>query len=259
MKKNIFIIFFCIVFSESKSQIVPADTSSIKTLNLKEEVAPSDRNKSNYANVIRFGIAELGRGILSIAYEREIVNHLSATIQFGYTFFDIGGELWNASLASSSDDYISVTSSEGTFKVKGGSSFLFGLRVYPFDRGNLEGFFIEPHFHSKKWKYEQSYNDEFYDPVTQSYYNQETYFSVRPKEIDLGVKFGWQFSTHGSRFYFNPYTGVVYRTRERQGIYFAHGDLSKDDAGHYSNEYKKVAEKKSSPAILLGFNIGVAF
>lgn len=268
MKKLILIAAVSICSANTLAQLVPADTSS-KVLNLKEEVSPSAPAESHFNNIIRYNFLEMGRGIFSVGYERRLSNYFSVDVQLGISTRDYGGDLQNSifddntsSSSSGDDDLFPFGGSGNSYKSYGAFCFMVGVRIYPFAKGNLEGFYVEPHYYSKKWDYDKTITNESYDSGYGDETSEKLTYIFKPTEQDAGIKCGWQFQGGDGRFCFNPYVGLAFRSRDKYTIENETGVLAKDRQDDYfnpTNRYRKTVEKKSGPGIVLGLNFGIAF
>jgi hypothetical protein len=259
MKKFTLIAIVSICSVNAFAQLAPADTST-KVISLKEEVSPSAPAESNFNNVVRWNLIEVGRGIFSIGYERRISNYFSADIQVGISSRDYGGDVTSAIFdvdGTETDDGSGLFPSSGSgtsYKAYGAFCYMIGLRIYPFGRGNLEGFYVEPHYYSKKWDYDKTITNDNSGEV------EELTYIFKPTETDAGIKCGWQFQAGEGHFYFNPYVGLALRSQEKFSIEDTYDNISNpDDYLHGSKYHKKKIETKTGPGILLGLNMGIAF
>jgi len=260
MKKIFLVAAVGICSLNAFAQLAPADTST-KVINLKEEASPSAPAESNFNNVVRWNLIETGRGIFSIGYERRLSNYFSADVQVGISSRDYGGDITNSifdenstDMDNSSGGLFPSTGSGNSYKTYGAFCYMIGLRIYPFGRGNMEGFYVEPHYYSKKWDFDKT--------ITNDHSGEEgklTYI-FQPTETDAGIKCGWQFQAGDGRFYFNPYVGLALRSGKKYSIEDSYGGgIFADDYFHTTKYYKKKVETRSGPGILLGLNMGIAF
>src|SRR5260221_6617111 len=173
MKKWILILVSVCSSMATHAQVTPVDSSTNKVIIIPEEKSSQERNStgqlktSTIRNAIRWNMLELGRGIIAFGYERGLSNWLSLDFVLGYTikdYFDLA--LQNIDGNTNSSGYVDrvETTSDG------GLAFMTGIRLYPVAYGNLEGFYIAPHYYTKDYNSTQTISAQVKNTAGDWYY-----------------------------------------------------------------------------------------
>src|SRR5437016_5471785 len=232
-------LLFCIY---SDAQVMPSDTSGSKVIIISNDDASADHTtsdpaKNNYHNLIRWNMFDMGRGIFSLGYEHSLSKIFSIDFNLGYTLQDYMGELED-------NDNVNYLSSHSS----GGFAFMAGARIYPGKNGDMQGFYIAPHYYFKNYNTEETVTYTSYS----SSYSSTSYpgtLTINRKVSDLGLRIGWQFPLwQPCMMDFN--FGFAMRTVNRDKVTEVN---SYDSTGSTTSiGYITVNDTRNVPAFLIG-------
>ncbi len=190
---------------------------------------------SNYVNCIKWNYTALGRGVFLMNYERIVQKKISAEVGAGLTFRDFLFEAFRASYFEGSD----FTNAKFGYALEG------GIRLYPKDVNEFEGFFISPMVSYRKYLIPQNTSSaSSTQPLTT--------FTPGYNFTDLQFKIGYSYeSLWDVDLLGEVYAGVAIRYATVKYYDF--------DYNNGVNQYTPTTTKLKLPQLLIGFKFGLPF
>jgi hypothetical protein len=202
-------------------------------------ISASDATQQKDVNCIKWNYSLLARGVFLMNYEFPIQKKISAEVGLGLTYRDYLFEF-------SHSNYFDIGNTATTGKF--GLAVEGGVRLYPKDFDNFEGFFVSPVISYRSYSTPITLSPNSSTTQTLSYFTPGYHF------VDFQFKIGYSYeSLWDDDLLGEVYAGVAIRNATVS--YYA----TNINPNTLSTQYVATKEKLQLPQFLLGFKFGIPF